>query len=183
MDIVIEDFKKRLQGIEEALKKELASLRSNRPTPALVEDIKVSYYDQLLPIKQLGSISVVPPREIDIHVWDKEAVNGIVKAIEAVGYGFSARNEGNLIRIHLPELSGERRKELIKKAKQIVEDHRIRIRHLRDEHNKNIQKNFDDHKISEDQKFKLKETVQKEVDKMNGDIEKILENKIKEIES
>lgn len=181
MDI-IENFKNHLEPILASLKKELAVLRSNRPSPALVEDIKVSYYNQLLTVKQLGSISVVPPREIDIHVWDKEALNSIIKAIETSGHGFSVQSEGNLVRIYLPELSEERRKELLKKAKQIAEEHRIKIRHLRDEGNKQIQKDFEGRKIAEDQKFKLKEQIQKEVDRVNGEIEKILEAKIKEIE-
>lgn len=181
MNIIIEDFKSRLQPITGALKKELASLRTSRPSPALVEDIPVVCYEQKLTVKQLGSISVVPPREIDVHVWDKEALISVIKAIETSGRGFSVQNEGNLIRIHLPELSEERRKELVKKAKEIVEEHRIQIRHLRDESNKRIQQNFDKHEITEDMKFKLKEEIQKEVNKTNEEVEKILGNKIRDI--
>jgi ribosome recycling factor len=179
---IIQDFKNRLEPILASLKKELAVLRSNRPSPTLVEDIKVSYYNQLLTVKQLGSISAVPPREIDIHVWDKETLNSIIKAIETSGHGFSIQSEGNLVRIYLPELSEERRKELLKKAKQIAEEQRIEIRHCRDESNKQVQKKFDGREITEDQKFKLKEQIQKEVEWVNGEIEKILEAKVKEIE-
>lgn len=183
MDNLLEEFKKKLQAIEESLKKELAAIRSNRPTPALVEDVKISYYNQTVPVKQLGSISVMPPREIDIQIWDKEAMAAIVKAIETSGLGLSAQADGNLIRIFLPELSEERRKELVKKTKQLTEDHRIRVRHLRDEYNKRIQQGFDAHEISEDRKFKLKEEIQKAVGQANENMEKILENKVKEIES
>jgi len=178
---IIDEFKKQLEAVLTSLKKELAVLRGNRPSPALVEDIKVSYYNQILTVKQLGSISVIPPREINVQIWDKQAVGNVVKALETSGYGFSVQNEGNLVRIFLPELSEERRKELLKKAKQIVEEHRIRVRNLRDEANKQVQKSFEEHKFNEDQKFKLKESVQKEVEQFNNEIEKSLEKKIQEI--
>jgi len=180
MDIIT-DFKSQLDSVLISLKKELALLRSNRPSPALIEDIKVSCYNQILTIKQLGSISVIPPREINVYVWDKEVISNVMKALETSGYGFSVQNEGSLIRVFLPELSEERRKELLKKAKQITEEHRIKIRNLRDEVNKKIQKDFEERRINEDLKFKFREKVQKEVDQTNAEVEKLLESKIKEI--
>lgn len=182
-DKLLEEFKQKIQAVERSLKQELAGLRSNRPTSALVENLKVSYLEQNILVKQLGSISIVPPREINIQVWDQGLVSAVIKAVEASGMGLSVSADGNRIRIFLPELSGERRQELSKKAKQITEDHRIRIRHLRDEYNKKIQQSFDRHEISEDQKFKLKEEIQKAVDKINNEMEESLKIKIKEIES
>ncbi len=178
----IEKIRKDGAEIIAGLKKMYAGVRTSRPQTALVEDIKVDYYGQVLPVKQLGTIGVHPPREIDIQVWDQNAIPLIVKAIEASTLKLSANVSGNSIKINLPELSQERREELIKYVKKATEEHKIQVRHARDEANRDIQTAFDAGGVGEDQKFKLKEGVQKEIDKTNAEIEKLLENKIKEIE-
>lgn len=163
-------------------KEQLSAIRGGRPNSKLVEDVSVEYFGQKLPIKQLGSISIVPPREIQISVWDKNAAAIILKAIEASNLNIGANLEGSLIRINLPALSGERRQELIKIAKKETEEAKIKIRGIRDEINKEINRQFEEKKIGEDEKFKLKEQVQENIDKVNEEIEKILEGKIREIE-
>ena len=182
MDKQTEDIKK---GGEETLinlKKAYSGIRTSRPNSALVEDIKVEYYGNLIPIKQLGSVGVHPPREIDIQVWDQSVVPSVVKAIESSSLKLSANVAGNSIKIFLPELSQERREELSKYVKKVTEEHKIQIRHLRDEANKGVQSSFDAGDITEDQKFRIKEDIQKEVDKLNETVEELLENKVKEIE-
>jgi len=164
-------------------KEEISSIRTGRPHTGLVEDIKVNYYDQTMPLKQIGSIGVVPPRTIQIQVWDKGSVDAVVKAVESSALNLSASADGNIIRINLPELSEERREEIIKHVKKIAEEHRIHLRNLRDEVNKKIQASLDAREISEDQKFKLREDVQSRVDKINESIEQALENKIQEIKA
>ncbi len=177
----IENFTAKTQVITESFKKEASAVRANRPTTAMFDTIKVNYYDQLNPLKQLATVSVAPPREVLIHVWDKGAVASVAKAIETSGLGFSANIEGNVIRIFLPELSHERREELIKYIKSVGEKHRIQLRHARDEANKEIQKQFDEKLLTEDQKFSLKNQIQKETDNANITLEKIVEGKMKEI--
>jgi len=181
----MEEFKKILEKeksiILENLKSTLNGIRTSRPSSGIVENIKVNYYNQILPIKQLGTISIIPPREISIEVWDKNATSLVAKAIESSDLHLPASIIGNTIKVFLPELTQERRDELVKYAKKIVEEFRIKVRQLRDEINKKIQKSFDNGEISEDQKFKLKEETQKEIDKINEEIEKLLENKIREI--
>jgi ribosome recycling factor len=177
---ILEKFKKEITLLIESFKKEILVIRGNRPSPALVENLKVDYFGQSLLIKQLGSISIVPPREIDINVWDKNAIPGVVKAVET--NGLTANYEGKLIRINLPPLSEERRQELIKAVKKIGETFKIQLRAHRDETNKEIARSFDAKEISEDQKFKLKEETQKNVDSANKEIENILDKKIKELE-
>lgn len=162
-------------------KSQLAGIRGGRPNSKLVEDVPVEYYGQKLTIKQMGSISILPPREIQISVWDKNAANAVLKAIKASDLNISANFEGNLIRMNLPPLSGERRQELIKIAGKEAEQTKIKIRALRDEVNKKIQKEFEEKRITEDDKFKIKEQIQKQIDKTNKEIEGILENKINEI--
>lgn len=173
------------QKIKQALdyfKDQLSSIRGGRPNAKLVEDISVEYFGQRLPIKQLGSINMIPPREIQISVWDKNAASVVLKAIETSNLNVGVNLDGNIIRINLPPLSGERRQELIKLVKKETEDAKIKIRGIRDEENKEIGRQFDSKEISEDEKFKLKEKVQGIIDKTNGEIENILESKIKEIE-
>lgn len=176
--ILIEEFKKSAGETLGRLKRELSGLRTNRPTPALLEDLRVEYYGKILPLNQVGSLSIEPPRDIIIHVWDKTVIPEAIKAIEASALGLSLAPQGNIIRVHLPELSEERRAEIIKVAKRLVESNRIQIRHLRDEANKKIGQT---ETLSEDQQFKLKEVIQEETDRLNKEIESVLENKIKEI--
>ena len=174
MDI-IKDLEYKLRMIVGALKQEFAGIRSNRPTAKLVEDIKVDYFDQRMSIKQIGSVSIVPPREINISVWDRNAAGVVAKAIETSNLGVGVSVDGNLVRVTLPVLTEERRKELAKLVKGLTEQSRIKIRALRDEANKKTKD------LPEDQKFKLKDQIQGAVDKVNKEVEDLLENKIKEI--
>lgn len=178
MDIKVLEQKLR-SGIEN-LRNEFQTIRSGRPSPRMVEDIKVEAYGQRMPIKALGSISVVPPKEIDISLWDKTVVNTVAKAVEEA-LKVTANTDGNLIRINLPSLTDERKKEFEKLVKKMTEEARIRIRGARDEANKEIKKMEEEKKFSEDAAFKQKEEVQKLVDKINKEAEQLLENKLKEI--
>jgi ribosome recycling factor len=177
----LKELELKTEEIIKYFRDQLSAIRGSRPSPKLVEDIPVEYFGQKLAIKQLASIGIAPPREIQITVWDKQIVSSIAKAVESSNLNISANVEGNLIRINLPPLSEERRQELIKIVKKEAEETRIKLRHARDEINKNIVQNFEQKKITEDDKFKLKEKVQESVDKTNSEIEKILETKIKEI--
>ncbi len=181
--MIIDEFRVQFDQIFQNLKKELSGVRTNRPSAALVEDLKVDYYNQNLPLKAVASVSILPPRGIQIQAWDKEAVPAIVKAIETSALNLTANQDDNVIRINLPELSSERREELVRYVKKMAEEKRIQLRHLRDEANKKIQKAFDDSEINEDQKFKMKEDIQKEIDKTNAAMEDVLSFKIKEIQS
>lgn len=175
------ELEQKLKPVADGLKQEFAGIRTNRPTTKLVEDIKVDYFGQQMAIKQLGSISIMPPREIDINVWDKNSVQPVMKAIENAKVGITPSNDGNLIRLNLPTLTDERRVELEKLIKSITEQSRIKIRGLRDEANKRVEQDFKDKKIGEDQKFKTKKQIQDAVNKINAEIETLLANKIKEI--
>lgn len=157
---------------------ELASVRTNRPTPKLVESIKAEYTGGILAINQLGSISIEPPRSIIITPWSKDSAPSIVKAIESANIGVAAAQQGNIVRITLPELTEERRQELIKLVKKMTEETRIKMRIERDEINKIINKEQD-----KDEKFRAKEELQKLVDDFNQEIDQIVNTKIQEISS
>jgi len=179
---MIQSLEIKIKESLEYLKSQFAAVRGGRPSSKLVEDISIDYFGQRMPIKQAGSISVNPPREILISVWDRQAVSIVAKAIESSNLNVSANTDGNLIRINLPPLSAERRQELAKVVKKESEEARIKIRSLRDEVNKKIRQREENGEITEDQEFKLKEQIQKSIDKANKDIEEMLEKKIKEIE-
>ena len=179
---MIQSLEIKIKESLEYLKSQFAVVRGGRPSPKLVEDIAIDYFGQRMLIKQMGSISINPPREILISIWDKQAVSIVVKAIESSNLNVSANTDGNLIRINLPPLSVERRQELAKVVKKESEEARIKIRSLRDEANKKIKQQEESGEITEDGKFKLKEQIQKSIDKANKDIEEMLEKKIKEIE-
>jgi ribosome recycling factor len=180
MDI-IKALENKLKTFLEFIKTEFQTIRGSRPSPRMVEDIKVEYFGQMTPIKALGSISVVPPREINISVWDKGVVNAAAKAIEESTLKVTANIDGNTIRINLPSLTEERRKELEKVIKKITEETKIKIRGARDEANREVKRMEDDKKFSEDMAFKKKEEVQKVIDRYNVEVDKILEGKLKEI--
>lgn len=182
MHQLINNFGKQLENVLHEAKQELLGVRANRPTTALLENLPVTYYGQTAPMKHVASISVLPPREIIVQAWDREAIAGIVKAIESSSLGLQPQADGNTVHVRLPELSAERREELVRHVKKLMEQHRIRIRHLRDEANKEVQKLLDGREITEDQKFSLKEEIQKQTEQANKNIDAALESKIKEIQ-
>lgn len=177
----VDNVKAALRAITDILAKEFAGVRTGRPSPGLVEDLKVSYYGQTMPLKQVASVGVQPPRDIVIQAWDQEAIPGIIKAIETSTLRVSASADGLVVRVRLPELTEERREELVKHVRRIAEDHRIRIRHARDEANKEVQQGFSDGDVTEDDKFQFKERIQTAVDAANKLVDSIVEKKEAEI--
>lgn len=172
----LKELEIKFNEIFESLKEEFSSLRTNRPTPKLVENIKVEYGDSLLTVKQLGSIGIELPRSLTVTVWDVNITPQVAKAIEAANLGVSVSHDGNVIRINLPELTAERREELSKIVKSSAEKARIKMRTIRDETNKRVNAEPD-----KDVKFRAKEELQKIVDKFNGEVDMLVENKLDEI--
>jgi ribosome recycling factor len=161
-------------------KTDIASIRTGRATPAMAEDIVVDMYGQKMTIKELASLSVPEPRTLSIQPWDKGAVEAIEGAIRKSDLGLNPIVDGETIRLNIPSLTEERRKEFIKLLKQKSEDARIKIRQLREDIWRKIQQLEKDGEIGEDQRFKGKEDLQKTVDEYNKKIEEL--EKKKEIE-
>ena len=181
MDQLIKNLEGETQQLFEALRQELGGIRTNRPTPQLVEDIAVSYAESRMKVKQFGSISVQPPRDIVVTVWDKAAAPAVAKAIAEAKLGMNPAVQGNVVRMSRPTLTAERREDLVKITRGIAEKAKIRVRSLRDDANKKVESAFKEKTIGEDQKFKLKKQVQESVDKANGEIEAALAKKTGEI--
>ncbi|MBI1839103.1 MAG: ribosome recycling factor [Candidatus Colwellbacteria bacterium] len=172
----LKELKTKFESITASLREELGAIRSNRPTPKLVENIKVNYLEQNLTVKQLGGISIELPRDIVITPWDRSCLASVVKAIEAANLGVSVIGQGDSVRVKLPELTNERRNELTKIVKSTAEEMRIRMRMERDAINKKVNEEAD-----EDVKFKAKKELQEMVDLFNKSTDSLVENKTKEL--
>ena len=164
-----------------AFQKELNRLRTGRASPALLEGIRVDYYGTPTPINQTASINIPESRLIVIQPWDKSTIEPIEKAIQKANLGLSPTNDGQVIRIAIPPLTEERRKELGKLAKKMAEECKISVRNIRREANDSLKKLEKDKGISEDDYHRATEDVQKGTDKKIEEIDKIMEAKQKEI--
>lgn len=178
---IINQAKLEFNKIIEYLKSELKTLQIGRATPSLVENIEVNAYGQKMPLKQIAAIQVPQPLTIMIKPWDKSVVREIEKAISQSKLNINPIVEGDAIRLNIPPLSEERRKELVKIAGERVEECRISIRRQREDAWKEIQNLEQGGEISEDEKFRAKDELQKAVDEYNKKIDVIYENKKEEI--
>ena len=154
----------------------LLSARTNRPSPKVIEDIPVNYLANQMLIKQLGTINIEPPRDLVINIWDEQAVKSMSNAIEAANLGFSVSVQGKSVRDKLPDLTEERKQELIRSVKSRAEEARIKMRQERDEAVKKIK-----HVDAEDSRFRAKEKLQKLVDDFNNKVEEAVIRKSGEI--
>lgn len=164
MQSLLADGKKRMEGALTALDKEFSKLRTGRATTQLVDNIIVDYYGTPTPVNQLASVSVPDPKTLTIQPWDKGAFAAVEKAIMASDLGLTPNNDGSLIRITIPALTEERRKELVKIAKKYTEDCKIAIRNVRRDLNDSLKNLEKDKEISEDEKKKGETDVQKLTD-------------------
>lgn len=163
------------------LEKEVLSIRGTRASPALIENVEVDFYGQKFFIKQLAAITIPAPREILIQPWDSSYLEPIVKTLEKKSLGGSLIVEKGAIRISLPPLSEEFKKELLKLLSQKREQARQKIRKIREDAWNEIQNRFREGKLSEDEKFRGKKELQKLVDEFNEKIDEIVEKKKKDI--
>ena len=165
----------------EALKHEFATIRAGRANAQMLDKIRVDYYGTPTPINQVGSISVPEPRTLMINPWDKSAMKEIEKAIRNSDLGFNPTNDGEVIRISVPALTEERRKELCKQAKKSAEEFKVRIRNERRHANDKLKKLEKEGEITEDDLKKAQDNVQKMTDKYTKEIDTLLDAKEKDI--
>ena len=164
-----------------SLKKDISTLRTGRANPNMLDTIKVDVYGQLMPIEQLATISVPEARLISVQVWDKSNTTLVDSAIQKSELGINPQIDGQIIRLRIPDLTEERRKDLIKVLKNMGEKGKIAIRNIRREANEELKKKLKDKKISEDQNKNFEKNIQKLTDLNIENIEKILLAKEKEI--
>ena len=180
MDARLQPYEEKMQKAFDYLVTDLGAIRAGRANPHVLDKIKVDYYGTPTPIQQVGNITVPEPRMIQIAPWEKSLIKEIEKAIMMSDVGITPSNDGTLIRLVFPELTEERRKELVKDVKKRGEDSKVVIRNARRDGNDAFKK-LAKTEVSEDEIKELEDNLQKLTDKYIKDIDKLVEDKSKEI--
>jgi len=176
-----DDLKRRMQGAVDAFRHDLAGLRTGRASTALVEPVHVEVYGTNMPLNQVATVSVPEPRMLSVQVWDRSNVQPVEKAIRNAGLGINPIVDGQVIRLPIPELTEERRKELAKLVGQYAEKARIAVRNVRRDGMDHLKQDEKKHDISEDERKRLEHEVQKLTDDTIKDIDDASAAKEKEI--
>jgi ribosome recycling factor len=179
--ISTDDLKRRMHGAVEAFRHDLAGLRTGRATTALLDPVHVEVYGSNMPLNQVATVSVPEPRMISVQVWDRSNVGPVEKAIRSAGLGLNPITDGQMIRLPIPELTEERRKELAKLVGQYAEKARIAVRNVRRDGMDHLKQDEKKHDISEDERKRLENDVQKMTDDTIKEIDEAAHAKEKEI--
>lgn len=180
MDDRLQQYDSKMQKAYEFLATDFAAIRAGRANPHVLDRIRVDYYGTPTPIQQVGNVSVPEPRIIQIAPWEKNLIKDIEKAIMASDVGITPSNDGSVIRLVFPELTEERRKELVKEVKKKGEEGKVAIRNIRRDGN-DVFKKLAKTEVSEDEIKQLEEKLQKLTDKYIKDVDALVEEKSKEI--
>jgi ribosome recycling factor len=178
---IYQDAKNRMQKSIEHLQHELARIRTGRATPALLDVVKVEYYGQKVPLNQVATITAPEPRLLVVQPWEKRMIAEIEKAIMQSDLGLNPTNDGNVVRIPIPELSEERRQDLLKLVKKFCEETRIAIRNIRRDANEHVKKLEKAHEISEDESHQKLDEIQKLTNEFIEEVDELFKMKEKEI--
>jgi ribosome recycling factor len=177
----MKDLERRMEGAVNVLKEEFGGLRTGHASASLLEPIQVSAYGSKMPMNQVGNITVPEPRLLAVQVWDASLVSAVEKAIRESSLGLNPQTEGQTIRVPIPELSQERRKELTKVAHDYAEKARVAVRNVRRDGMETLKKMEKNHEISEDEHRDMASEVQKLTDRVIKEIDELLEKKDAEI--
>ncbi len=178
---VMSDAKERMKKAVEAVRHEMATVRTGRATPSLLDSVRVNYYGSSVPINHVANIGIPEPRLILIQPWDRSVLPEIEKAILASNLGLTPSNDGHVIRLPIPELTEERRKDLVRLVRKLAEDGRVAIRNIRRDANETLKELEKEGEISEDDSHRAQKEVQELTDKFIEEIDDILEKKEEEI--
>jgi ribosome recycling factor len=181
VEILMNDCKDKMTKAVEATRHKFTSIRAGRASVAMLDGIKVEQYGSLMPLNQVGTVSAPEPRLLVIDPWDKSVIPAIEKAIMASNVGLTPNNDGRVIRLMVPELTADRRKEYVKLAKKEAEEGKVAVRNIRKDINNALRKLQKDEEITEDELKKYEDEVQKLTDKTIKDIDALLAVKEKEI--
>jgi ribosome recycling factor len=165
----------------DGVKRRLSKLRTGKASPALLDGLTVEYYGAPTPLKQLATIAVPEPRLLAVKPFDRSAISAIERAIQASNLGFNPSNDGMMIRLQIPELTGERRREFSKMAKEIGEEGKVAVRHARQEANDELKGEQKDGDITEDELHADKDAIQKLTDRFCAEIDEVVKAKEAEI--
>lgn len=176
-------FDGKIAAAKDWLAREYRTLRTGRASPAILEGVSVSAYGSMMPLKQVANVGVEDARTLRVSPFDAGLLKDIERAIAGADLGVGTSSDGNSVRVSFPELSSERREQLVKHAKSKLEEARTTVRVARDESWKEIQEREREGTLTEDDKFKLKEDLQKKVDAVNADFAKVFDAKETEMRS
>jgi ribosome recycling factor len=165
----------------EAMRREFASVRTGKATPALLDMVRVDAYGSKMPLNQVGTVSAPEARLLVIQPWDKSLIGEIEKAVRTSDLGLNPSNDGNVVRVPVPALTEERRRDMAKVLHKLAEEGRIAVRHARQEANKEIKRSQQAHEIGEDEAHRLADEVQKLTDDYIGRIDQLLVAKEQEV--
>lgn len=180
-DFDLVDIKRRMQGAVQAFKHDLGGLRTGRASASMLDPIQVDAYGAMMPLNQIATVSVPEPRMLSVQVWDRSMVMAVDKAIRESSLGLNPQTEGQIVRIRIPELNEQRRKELVKVAHKYAEESRVAARHVRRDGLDLLKKLEKDGKMSEDDAARQSDLVQKATDQTIVEIDQALSAKEKEI--
>ena len=180
-DPTIQKVNQHMEGAIEHIKREFAAIRTGRASLGLLDHIKIDYYGTLTPLKQVANLGIPESRLITIQPWDASAIKEIEKAILKSDLGLTPSSDGKIIRISIPALTEERRKELVKVVRKICEDYKVSIRNIRRDSNELLKSMKKDGEISEDDAFKSQDEVQNITDEQIKHIDECFKEKEKEI--
>jgi len=178
---ILAQAEEKMKRVVDHLKSEFNTIRTGRASPAILGAVKVQYYGSDLPVNQVGSISIPEPRLIVITPWDKSVLPEVEKAILKADIGITPQNDGSVIRLPIPQLTEERRKDIIKNLSKLSENHKILLRNDRRDMIEQVKKKFDEKKITEDDKFKLQDELQKLTESYIKKIDEVQLHKEKEV--
>lgn len=178
---MLKETKGRMQGAISSLKEDLSAIRTGRATPALVEKLMVEYYGQPTPLIQLASISVPEPRQLLIKPFDPGSIKDIEKAVQTSDLGLTPNSDGKVVRLNLPPLTEDRRRELVKVVNSRLEEANVAVRNIRRDVIKDMREYKDEKLISEDELKRGEDDVQKLTDETTGEIESLGKQKEKEV--
>ncbi len=178
---VIEELKEKMASSVEALKRDLVKIRTGRATLSLLDGIKVNAYGSQMTLDQVSGLTIPESNMIAIKPWDPQVLPAIEKAILASDLGLTPSSDGNVIRLTIPPLTEERRKDLVKQVKKLGEEHKVAVRNVRRDANDSLKKMKKDKEISEDDMFRLQDDSQKATDSFIAQIDEIVSGKEKEV--
>ena len=180
-DDVVKDLKARIDRTLEDLKKELSKIRTGRASLSVLEGVRVNYYGTPTPLTGVASLAVPEPRLITIKPWEKGLIKEIEKALGEANLGLTPMNDGELIRLPIPPLTEERRKDIAKQVRTKGEDHRVAVRNERRDANERLKALLKDKKVSEDESKRTETRIQKETDGGIAQVDQIVQKKEKEV--
>lgn len=177
----VNEARTHMEKAVDAMRREFTSVRTGKATPALLDTVRVDAYGSKVPINQVGTVGAPEPRLLVIQPWDKSLLKAIETGITNADLGLNPSNDGNVIRVPIPQLTEERRKDMVKLLHKLAEEGRVAIRHARQEANKDIKKKQSSHEISEDDAHRQMEQVQKLTDEYIAKIDQLLKGKEQEV--